>query len=115
MKKFLVTIAVIIVTSLIIQPYTAWWVVAPIGFIAGFMFRLNALAAFAAGFLGIFILWAVYAFMLSSANNHILAGKVAELFKVSSAGVLYVVSGIIGGLVAGFGTMTGTLAAKMRE
>ncbi|MBS1611617.1 MAG: hypothetical protein JST49_02250, partial [Bacteroidetes bacterium] len=59
-----------------------------------------------------------WSFSISSANEHLLAGKVAELLKPLTGGkmfALFLITGVIGGLVSGLAALTGRLAAQTRH
>ena len=115
MKNFLLAALFIAVLSAILQQFLPWWIIAPVGFISGYTIRQSAFNSFVAGFIAIFLLWIVYAWMLSSNNNDILAKKIAELLPLKGHILfLYLITGLIGGLVSGFASLTGKLAANLR-
>jgi hypothetical protein len=69
--------------------------------------------AFLCGFGALFLLWTLLGLWISSNNDHILAHKVSVLFlKTDSPFLLILVTGLIGGLVAGFGALTGSFIQK---
>ena len=114
MRHFLVSVAAIVFLSSIFQPFLPWYVIAAVAFIAGYFIKQSALSAFAAGFVAIFLLWVSYAFVLSHANNDLLAHKVAAILPMGGhVSLLIVVTGVIGGLVSGFSALTGRLAAAL--
>jgi len=118
MRNFIISIVLIAIIAGILQSFFPWWVVAIAAFIIGYFVKQNAFAAFAAGFISVFIVWVVYAYMLSSANEHLLVGKVAELMKDLTKGsvtTLFIMTGVVGGLVAGFAALTGRLAAQLSK
>jgi len=66
-------------------------------------------AAFISGLLGVFILWAGLAWWIDMKNNGVLSKKIASVLPLGGSGiVLILVTGIIGGLVAGFAAMSGS-------
>ena len=116
MKNFLIAVVFIAVVSAILQQFLPWWIIALVGFVGGYTIKQGYLKAFAAGFISIFLLWIVYAFMLSHGNNDILAAKVARLLPLQGqVSLLLLVTGIVGGLVSGLATLTGRLAAKIND
>ncbi len=117
MKNFVISFLLMFVLSYALQMFIPWWSIAIVAVLIGFSFKQHAGLAFLSGFLAVFVLWAGYAYVLSSANNHLLASKVTELMAPLTGGsknVLFVLSGVTGGLVGGLGCLTGTLAAKLR-
>ncbi|MFN8285918.1 MAG: hypothetical protein U0V74_04145 [Chitinophagales bacterium] len=118
MKNFILTLAAIAIASLLLQFFLPWWVIAPIAFIAGYIFKQGGFSAFAAGFLAIFILWIAYAYKLSCANEHILATRITEVLKQLTGGkmiMLFVLTGLVGGLVSGFAALSGNMAQKLKS
>ena len=114
MKNFIVSVMVIVFASTLLQPFLPWYVIAGVAFGAGYLIKQSAGAAFAAGFVAIFLLWVAYAFVLSHANNDLLARKVATLLPFKGqVYLLIIVTGIIGGLVSGFAALSGRLAARI--
>ena len=76
--------------------------------ITGIFIPLKKAAVFFIPFLATLILWTVYAFVLSSANDFILAQKIAELLMLGrNAFLIIVVTGSIGGIAAGFSGILG--------
>ena len=66
--------------------------------------------SFVAGFVTIFILWAVLALRIDFANEHLLSKKIAEIFPLKGSYVLLIlVTAIVGGLVGGMSALTGSL------
>ena len=114
MKNFLMTVVVIIVASAVLQPFLPWYVIAGGAFGAGYLIKQSGFAAFSAGFVAIFALWIAYAFVLSHANNDLLARKVAAVLPLhGNVHLLLLITGIIGGLVSGFAALTGRMAADL--
>ena len=117
MKNFIVSILLIAITSLLLQLYLPWWIIAVTAFAVALFIKQNSFMAFLSGFIAIFLLWTVYAFILSFANENILVVKVADLMKALTKGspvILYLITGLVGGLVGGFGGLTGSIARKLK-
>ena len=114
MRNFLISALVIAIISAVLQLFLPWWIIAVVAFGVAYLHQQSMLSAFAAAFIGIFFLWAVYAFAISFANEHLLAKKIAELFPLKGkVFVLFAITGIIGGLVAGFAAMSGAAAKQV--
>lgn len=65
--------------------------------------------AFTAGFTAIFLLWFLLAFIKDNANNHILSKRVAEILPLHGNYMLLIaITGLVGGLLAGFAALTGS-------
>ena len=96
--NFLTTLVLALIASL----FMPWWSVMLAAFLAAVFFSLKGASVFFIPFLAIFIYWMVYAFLLSNANDFILAKKIAVLLPLGgNAYVLILVSAAIGGVAAG--------------
>lgn len=116
MRNFLLSVLLITITSAIAEAFLPWWIIAPVAFLFGCFFIQKPFASFLSGFLAIFLLWTVYAYILSSANENILATKVATLLPLKGSVIgLLLVTGIIGGLVSGFAALSGNIFWKVKE
>ena len=114
MKNFLLAVVLIIIGSAILQPFLPWYIIALVAFIAGYTVQQKSLAAFGSGFIGVFVLWIGYAAFLSHANNDLLALKVATLLPLhGNVTALLFITGLLGGLVSGFASLTGKLASDL--
>jgi hypothetical protein len=92
-----------------------WWMVAVAGIAAGLIFPSPSEQAFAIGFAAGFILWWGASFFFNDANGGLLAGKMGDLFSGLKSVHLLLITGIIGGLLAGLGNLTGSLARNFRQ
>ncbi len=86
-----------------------WWSFAITSLVVALAIHQKAGKAFLAAFLGLFFLWSVLAFLKDNANEHLLATKVAQILPLGGSYiVLILLTGFIGGLVAGFAALTGS-------
>lgn len=86
-----------------------WWSFAVTSLVVAVAIHQRAGRAFLSGFLGLFLLWGILAFVKDAANEHILSTKVSQLFlKNDSYLLLIIVTAIVGGLISGFAALTGT-------
>ncbi len=117
MKNFFLSILLTAVLSALLQTFLPWWTIAIAAFVVAYFLQQKSGLAFVAGFLAVFLLWVGHAYLLSSANDNLLAAKITELLKALTQGSLvglYVLTGFIGGLVSGFAALSGSLAAKLK-
>ncbi len=90
-----------------------WWSFAITSLLVSVAIHQKPGKAFLSGFLGLFLLWAVLAFLKDSANEHVLSAKVAQLLLKSSSSIaIILLTGMIGGLVSGFAALTGSYLRK---
>jgi hypothetical protein len=117
MKKNIVNFIATILIALILSQFLPWWSVMVASFITGLLISLKQSAVFFVPFLAIALLWMIHAYWLGSANDFILAKKIAILLPLGgNAYLLILVSGIIGGISAGisgiFGKQCSTIIKK---
>lgn len=89
--------------------FLPWWSIAIAAFIVAALLPQKPLAAFATGFFAVFILWIFLALSVDMNNQHLLSMKISELlFKSQSHALIISVTGLVGGLVAGFAALAGS-------
>jgi len=111
--KLISAIITVIILSAILENFLPWWVIAPVAFVVSYLFKLKWYEAFLAGFAGLFILWAGMAFFIDHSNEHILSSRVSILILKSAQPLtLVAITGVLGGLVAGFGGLAGAFLVR---
>src|SRR5687767_2904179 len=102
--KFFIAILLTLLLSFIAGIYIKWWwFFAVIAFLVAFLVPQNSIRTFLAGFLGIFLLWSGLAWWFDMKNDGLLSAKIASILPLGgSALMLILITGLIGGLVAGF-------------
>lgn len=111
--KFIISLILIALLSFAVCLYFPWWLIAVVAFLVVALIPQTPVKAFCCGFSAVFILWFALSFWLSSNNNHILAHKISLLIiKMDNPYFLMIVTGLIGGLVAGFGALTAAFIRK---
>lgn len=107
--KLLAAIVLTALLAFVSGLYLPWWSIAVAAFAVAVLVHQKAGKAFLSGFLGLFLLWGGLAWWIDMKNNGILSQKIAELLKLGGNSLLLIlVTAFIGGLVAGFGAMTGS-------
>ena len=70
--------------------------------------------AFITGFFALFLLWLVLALLKDIPNEHILSTKVANVLSLKgNTTLLLIITGFVGGLLGGFGALTGSYTRKL--
>ena len=110
--KFIVSVLLIALLSLAVGLYLPWWTIALVAFIVTSLISQNPIRSFLSGFTALFLLWGALAWVISSNNNHLLAGKVALILKMGNPILLIIVTALIGGLVAGFAALAGSFVRR---
>jgi hypothetical protein len=105
----------VLVGALILNIFLPWWSIAIPGLILGYQFKLKPIPSFLWGFHGVFFLWAGQALYFHIANSGILSSRIAEMLGVGSPWIVIFVTGVLGGLVSGLATMTGSLANQKKS
>ena len=104
---------VILILSFASGYFLPWWVVAIAAFLAALFIGKTSGKSFWAGFAAVFIVWTVLALFKSVPNDHILAGRVVQLFPIPHHWILLlVITAVIGGLVGGMAALSGVLLKK---
>jgi len=104
---------IILIASLIVSFVLPWWIVAIISFLAALWIAKGSANGFWSAFAAIFIVWVVQALFKSVPNDHILAIRVAHMLPLGGSWILLtLITGLIGGLVAGMAGLTGALFKK---
>ncbi len=112
--KFFISILLIALLSFAVSLFMPWWVIAIAAFIVAFAIPQKPWLSFLAGFTALFILWIAISFYISSANDDLLVHKMSVLFlKADNPILLFLLTGLIGGLVAGFGSLSGRFLRKI--
>jgi hypothetical protein len=111
--KFVLSVILIAMLSFAACLYLPWWSTAIAAFLVTVLIRQRPLLAALSGFVAILISWTFLAYSISASNGHILAHRVSQLIlKTDNPFLLALVSGIIGGLVAGAGALTGSFVQR---
>ncbi|GAB3923795.1 hypothetical protein [Larkinella terrae] len=99
---------VIAVLSAVAQFFLPWWSIALVAFGVCFWRSRTGWRAFGNGFLGIAVVWFVYALIIHLQTGGILTGRMAELlFKTKTPVLLLLITPLIGGLVGGLAGLAG--------
>lgn len=109
--KFITAIILTALTGFIagILSFSPWWGFAITSFLVAVLVHQKGGKAFLSGFLGIFLLWAGLAWWMDMKNNGILSHKIAQILPLNGNSLLLIlITGVVGGLVAGFAAMSGS-------
>ena len=107
--KFFVALILSALLAFISGLFLPWWGIAVTSLLVALLVHQKAGKAFLAGFGGLFLLWAGLAWWIDMKNNGVLSKKIASVLPLGgNTIVLIVVTGIVGGLVAGFAAMSGS-------
>lgn len=114
--KFLISLLLISLLAFVGGIYFPWWIIAIAAFLVTIILRQNPFLAFISGFLALFLLWGFMAYQISLQNGHILAQKISMLIiKTDRPLMLIALTAVLGGIVAGFAALTGSLLWRVMQ
>ena len=106
--KFLTSILLTALLSFVLGLYLPWWSLAIAAFIVAAMIFQKPWHSFLSGFLGLFILWFIFASAVNTSNNGLLSQKVASIFPLGgSTFLLILLTALVGAIVAGLAALSG--------
>ncbi|HOA36885.1 MAG TPA: hypothetical protein PLQ32_04980 [Flavihumibacter sp.] len=113
--KLLINILLTAILAFALSFWFPWWIIAVAAFVIAIVIPLKPWQSALAGFLGIFILWVLLAVLINGRNDGLLAARISQLLlKTNSAGLLILVSGLIGGLTGAAAAWTGSLVRRLK-
>lgn len=116
MTKKTTNFIVTIISAVVLGLFLPWWSVMIAAFMSALFIPLKKAAVFFIPFLAILLFWSAYCFVLSSANDFILAKKISELLKIGgNPYLLILVTGVIGGLAAGIAATLGRQVGSLTK
>jgi hypothetical protein len=104
----------ILVLGVLAQLMFPWWSSAIVALWVGFWVADSPSKSYVYGFASMLLMWSIYAMIQSSANGGLITTAFSNVFggKLSGTQLIWA-TGFIGGLVGGFGAMTGTLLRQI--
>lgn len=112
---FLIKVILIAALTYVSELFLPWWSAVICAFLVGLALRARGINAFLSGFLGVGLLWMVYAWLIDIETNAILTTKLANLFQLNQPVILIVITAFIGAIVGGMGSLCGNLFRRIFE
>jgi len=107
--KFSVALILTALLSFIAGLYFPWWSIAIPAFLVALLVQQKAGMAFVSAFSALLLLWSGLAWWINVENENILAARIGELLGIgNNPFLLILITGAVGGLVAGFAAMSGS-------
>lgn len=107
--KIIAGIFSIALLSFALGIFLPWWSIAIAAFLIPFVLVQKPLISFFSGFLAIFLLWGLYAFIINNSNHDILANRISQvILKRENSMLLILITASLGGIVAGFASLSGS-------
>ena len=112
--KFIVSAITSALLSYAFGLFLPWWSIMIVGLLVGFFIPQKRILSFLSVFLGVALFWGLFALLISSSNEHILAKRVALLvIKKDDPYLLLLITGLIGGISSGISAVTGRSLALL--
>ena len=112
--RFFLTLIFMTTLSGAAQLYFPWWVIGIVCFLIAGISGMNGISSFVTGFVAIALLWGGYALFLDWESGGIMSARMTEVFPFAGNGLqLVLVTAVIGGLVGGMASLTGSLGRWM--
>src|SRR5688500_4439744 len=107
--KFLVSFLLTAILSFISGLFLPWWGIAIVALLVALIVHQRPGMAFLSGLLGVMVVWSGLAWIIDMKNNGVLSSKIASVIPLGGNSLLLIlVTGLVGGLVAGFAAMSGS-------
>lgn len=100
----------ILVLGFLAHQFLPWWITAVVCGLVAIFLKVNSAASFAAGFAAGTLLWSGYAGILNNLNAGSLADQVGQIFQGLKGMTLVYLTGLMGGVLGGLGSLIGSLA-----
>jgi len=114
--RFFSSILLTALLSFVAGLFLPWWSLAIIAFLVALLIPQSIGKSFLSGFLALFFLWGVIAFIIDVKNESILSQKIAQLFPLGGSSILLIlITALVGALVAGFAAMSGSSIRPKRK
>lgn len=100
------TLAIFLICG-ILQFFLPWWIIVVVSFGMSLVLAHHVKESFFNGFISISILWCIACLVQSIPNEQILAVRIAQMFHLSHAWILTLVTSVLGGCIAGISGLCG--------
>jgi hypothetical protein len=111
--RFTVSTILIALLSFAAGLYLPWWSIALVAFLVTFFIWMKPWMAYLSGFLAGLLLWALLALWIDVQNDHILSGRMANLFPLGgSSALLILVTGLLAAIIGGLAALSGSYLLK---
>jgi hypothetical protein len=113
MQSNTLRIIILIIVGALVGFYLPWYAMGIQAGILAYLLKFPVKSAFTLGFISGILLWGGSAWWLNYSNPSALPARMASLLPLQgSVALLYLVTGLIGGILMGFWTMAG---ARLRQ
>ncbi len=97
----------LLILTLISGFFLPWWFISIFAFIIAYYLGKKPWSTFFLSFLAVFLAWLILALLRSIPNDQILVVRITKLFHLPHWIFLFIITCLIGGLIAGISGITG--------
>lgn len=105
--KLAARIILISLITYLLSFYSPWWILFVVTFVISFLIHGSYINTFITGFLGVGLVWLGLATYLDYKSASMFSEKIVQIFPIEKSNYLIIISGIIGGVCGGFGSLAG--------
>lgn len=106
--RFIFKIIFIAGLSYLFELFLPWWSVVIAAFLVNLWMPSKGFVDFLSGFLGVGLLWLIYAWLIDSETVSVLSSRIAQFFNMPNASFMIAVTGLVGGIAGGFAALSGS-------
>lgn len=108
-----VSFLIMVLLAAALQFFLPWWSLVFPCFLMSFLFGKSGFSSFVAGFFAIAILWIGTGLLIQTQTSSGLPQQISMLFPGKSIAVLYLLTGLTGGLTGGMSSLSGFLVRRI--
>lgn len=105
---FILKIILIAGLSYLAELFLPWWSVIICAFLVGLVLPTKGFNDFLSGFLGVGLLWLIFAWGIDVDTDSVLTSQIGLLLGLNNALVVVALTGLLGGVAGGFGALSGS-------
>ena len=109
----LIFVPILFAACFVLQIVMPWWAMAIACFAVCYVMRPGLLAAFVGSMLAVTLLWMIKAWYADRSFDVPVSGILGAIFGNLSGNMMYLLTGLTGGLVAGFSGLCGTWSSRI--
>lgn len=113
--KFFLSILITAIACWLVSlvSFLPWFSFVVVAFIIAMVAKQQPSKSFLSGFIALFLLWVIWSLVKDIPNQHLLSTKVANILPLKgNATLLVIITGFVGGLLGGFGALTGSFIKR---
>lgn len=112
--KLLINIVLTAMLTFAFGLYLPWWSLAIAAFLVALAAGRSIGISIVGGFVGVFLLWGIMSWTISSGNEHILAHRMSQvILKKDNPLALVLVTAVLGGLLGAVSAWSGAALRKL--